>query len=543
MKKKRFKSALALIATLTLFLTACGQSGTQTSKSGNVKISGVNEFPIVEEPVTLSIFGGKSAVVEDFATNEFTQWYEEKTGVKIKWDLVSGDARQALNLQIASDDYSDIIYNFSLARSEQAAYYNQGVIIDLTELVDEHGYYIKKMLADDPDYEKQLKHTDNKILGIPTIKRDFSAEAPDKMWVYKPWMDKLGAKMPETTDEFYELLKRFKTEDLNGNGKADEVPLAARNARGNSVGIDMYLMNAFTTWTRYGFYNDNGKAVFAPITDEAKEGIRFLRKLYKEGLLHSESFVMNRAQMTSLAENDTPILGAAPGKWSSQFTVAGASSGRVNEYVAIPPLKGPSGRQQTLASGVDAGVTAFHITSDCENPEVAIKWLDWFYSEEGYMKAQAADGLRVAKEGELGLDGKQAKYALDTIENATVGEEVQNKNWLIAAMGYWPMTNYISLCDNTIDRPRQEITYQAYKLYEPYTVKNVGIHDFPVPSELSAAYLEYRTNITNAIDSGFASFIIGEKDIDKDWDAYVQRFYDLGLRDYQKIIQDYLDTI
>ena len=42
---------------------------------------------------------------------------------------------------------------FGFSRSEQAAYYNQGVFIDLTDLVEEHGYYIKEMFEKEPIVE------------------------------------------------------------------------------------------------------------------------------------------------------------------------------------------------------------------------------------------------------------------------------------------------------------------------------------------------------------------------------------------------------
>ena len=41
------------------------------------------------------------------------------------------------------------------------------------------------------------------------------------------WLEALGVtELPTTTEGFYELLKRFKTEDPNGNGEADEIPLS-----------------------------------------------------------------------------------------------------------------------------------------------------------------------------------------------------------------------------------------------------------------------------------------------------------------------------
>lgn len=543
MRGKKLRQLGALTLAVTLLLAGCGgdKDAEKTSKS-SIPVSGVNEFPIVEEPVTLSIFCEKSASVADIETNEFVKWYEDKTNVHIDWNLITGDVRQAINLQIASEDYSDIFLGFGFARSEQAAYYDQGVFIDLTDLVDEHGYYIKKVFEEIPEMEPGLRHSYDKILGLCGSKGNFEGRTPNKMWVYEPWMKKLGAEIPQTTDEFYELLKRFKTEDPNGNGKADEIPLAARNNRGGEIGLDLFLMNSFLTWGKYGFtIDENGDAVFAPIQDEAREGIRYMRKLYKEGLIHPDSFIMDRARVTALGENEVPILGAATGRWTSQFTVAGAPSNRTNEFVAIPPLEGPKGVRQSIGSAGGYGTTSFSVTSACEYPEVAIKWVDWFFSEDAYLK-NAADGFREAKEGEIGLDGKPARFAIDEVKKDTNSGTVQNRTWSSGSF-YWPYENTIAVKDNTIDAVRLQNSYKAYEMYEPYKVDDTTVVDFPVPTDKAEEYLEYRANFIAAIDSGFVGFIIGEKDIDKDWDAYVQNFYDLGLEGYTKIVQDWLDTL
>ncbi|MGN1059528.1 MAG: extracellular solute-binding protein, partial [Clostridia bacterium] len=460
------RACLAVVATAML-LSACGGGGTATGGSkGSVAVSGVNEFPITEEPTTLRIFMEKPTNVENVETNDFTKWYEEKTNVKVQWDLISGDTRQAINLKLASDDYSDVWLGFSFAVSEQSAYYDQGAFIDISDLVDKHGYYIKEMFADDPKIEKALRHTDNLLLGLPNLIQDFSAQASNKMWIYKPWMDKLGLSIPTTTDEFYNVLKAFKEKDPNGNGQADEVPLAARNNRGGQIGLDMFLMNCFTDWGKYGLVNDNGKATFCAITEEAKEGIRYMRKLYQEGLIHPDSFVMYRARVTALAENEVPILGAATGMWTTQFTAAG-SSNRMNEYVAVPPLKSATGQPRTQGSRGNYSLTFYSITSSCENPEVAIKWIDWFYSQEGYLKARAEAGTRQANEGELGLDGQQAVLAIDKIEGASAFDSVQNEKWPFIP-GYISRTDSIKTAYHTDDATRQKNAYAAYEMYKPF---------------------------------------------------------------------------
>ena len=44
--------------------------------------------------------------------------------------------------------------------------------------------------------------------------------------IYQPWLDALNLEMPETTEELYNVLVAFKTQDPNGNGEADEIPMS-----------------------------------------------------------------------------------------------------------------------------------------------------------------------------------------------------------------------------------------------------------------------------------------------------------------------------
>ncbi len=65
-----------------------------------------------------------------------------------------------------------------------------------------------------------------------------------KLWIYKPWLDKLGLKMPETTEELYQVLKAFKEQDPNGNGQADELPLStSKIGDGWNNSFDLYFMD------------------------------------------------------------------------------------------------------------------------------------------------------------------------------------------------------------------------------------------------------------------------------------------------------------
>lgn len=544
MKTKTLKRKMALVLALVIslgVLSAGCSNNSKTSTSGTVAVSGKNEFPITAEPVTLRIFAPKSIYMDDLATNEFTKWFEEKTGVKVEMDYVSGDTRQAINLKIASGDYGDIFMGFSFSKSEQMSYYKQGVFADMTQLVKDHGYYINEMLEENPGYEEEMK-LGGKILGLPNATVDYSAVYSYVMWVYEPWLKKLNMDMPKTTDDFYEMLKAFRDNDLNGNGKKDEIPLAGRSLLGNPVGVDTYLLNAFGPYTTFGLWNDNGKAIFTSNTDEFKEGLIYMRKLYSEGLLHMDSFIMDRARIMSLAENETPILGAAPAKWTTQFTVAGSPTKRSEEYVAIAPLEGPNGTRQTLESISGLGLSAFNITSTCKYPEVAMKWIDWFYSKEAYLKTIAPIGTREAKDGELGLDGEQALFAVDTVESDLPANQLQNERWLSYTPSYSPIEYSVKTAYNTADKVRSQNAYKAYALYKPYGT-NAAMVDFPVPDESAAEYLELRNAIATEVQSAIAAFVVGERSIENDWDDYVKRLEQLNVKRYVEIAQEYLDTL
>lgn len=537
MKKTRF---LALALCTLLLVSGCGDL-TSKKTSSNIEISGVNEFPITKEPVTLSIFTPQSMYIENFETNEFTKEYEEKTGVHIEWHVATGDQRQAANLMLASGDYADIFMDYIITKSEQLGFAEQGVFIDISDYIDEHGYYIKKMFDEKPEYRK-LTAIGDAIYGLPQVIESYRDVYKNMMWVYEPWLEKLNLDMPETTDDFYNLLKAFKEQDPNGNGKADEIPLAALGVK-HWQGIEPYLMSAFLPVGSERYYVENGEVKYAAVQPEYREGLRFIKKLYDEGLLYSDSFIMDRTQMMSIGENETVILGCGPGQTPQTFSISNGQGKRFPEYCAIPPLKGPKGVQATVKEP-PLFYTHFSVTSACEHPEVAIKWVDWFYSEEGYRKTQGSSNYitREAKEGELGVDGKQALWTMEKIaqSNTTSTGIAQNKNWQNFGVFYRKWDQIVKLCSpsNSKIDPKGNL-WEAYETYSKYEVDNF-LGDMAVSSKDLDAYTDFRTAM-DEVEISFAAFVTGELDIDKDWDDYVKRVNDMGLAKYTKILQKVYD--
>ena len=83
------------------------------------------------------------AIVEEFPTNTFTQWYSERTGINLRlWHRATpNEDREVLNLTIASGDLPDIIVGFTVDPSTLALFGPQGLFLPLSGLIEEHGHY------------------------------------------------------------------------------------------------------------------------------------------------------------------------------------------------------------------------------------------------------------------------------------------------------------------------------------------------------------------------------------------------------------------
>lgn len=543
MKKKIVALLLAMICAVSLVITGCGGSK-ETGAKKNIDVSARNEFPIVEEKVELTVFAPKSTFIEDFETNEFTKYFEELTNVKIKWEIASGDAKQALNLKLASGDYPDVILGFGFTKAQQLIYgQEQGILLDIKDYIDEHGYYVNDMFESRPDIKEDLT-INGAIYGLPKVEESPYGVYPNCMWVYKPWMEKLGAELPTTTDEFYELLKRFRDEDPNGNGKKDEIAMLGRGV-GGSAGLEPYFMNSFVSTGNDRLSLIDGKVFFSANTDEYREGLRYLNKLYEEDLLYEDSFVADRTALTSIGENDVPILGGGVGLWAGYFTINGSESRRIWDYVSVPPLKGPDGFVQSVEASTDRGDSVqFVVTSTCEYPEVAVKWIDWFFNEENRIKAHNKEGFRKANEGEIGIDGTQALWAQDPVAPGSAGVgTIQNKGWTNFGVFYKPLEMDLKTALNDeYTRVVSENRYEAYKQHLEYG-KYVNLPSLLMNSEDAALYSDYKTTINNLVDNAFAEFVTGVRDIDsdKEWNNYVKSLNDAGLKDYLKIVKKYAE--
>jgi putative aldouronate transport system substrate-binding protein len=520
------------------------------------KLSAPGSFPVVDRKVTITVAvpapTDSTTILEE---NAFTRAYEAKTNIHIDWQLIPGaNFKEKINLMLASGDLPDVIDTGvgaanRLDKMDEAQIGAQGLIIPLNKLIETQSVWFKKALAEQEGLREYITAPDGNIYALPNIADEYHTTYPQKLWINTAWLKKLGLEMPRTTEDLYKVLKAFKERDPNGNGKADEIPLSTCKA-GSNVELDGFLMNPFT-YSPGGdrLWIDGGKVTFSAATPGYKEGLKYIARLYREGLINRESFTQDQKTQVSVNESgDAPTIGAFPSLhlgYGANLT----ASPRWQQYDSVPPLVGPSGKAiATIQPYANKYITGMYsITSACKNPEVAFRLVDWMYSEEGTIAAMVGEEGKAwvkAKAGEKGLTGKQAKWTQLTLD--TTKKENQNGAWGQLFPNYRPASYSVAWAfpqdpyDPTVSpmTGRMRVFYRATEAHEKVAQK--------VGAALPGLYYSaadigdialLKTTIKDYVDENLVRFVTGDKDVDKDWDAYISQLKKLGLDRYLGIIQ------
>ena len=519
--------------------------GKDTGTSTAFELSAPGTFPITSEKVTLSFFAVQDPRVENIeTTNWYTQYLEDKTNVHIEWELVpQAGVNEKRQLMLASGDYPDVLYGVSVTKEELSKHGAQGDFIAIGDLIDKHCVELKKIFAKYPGTKEAITAPDGNIYAMPYINQCYHCSMSQKMWINRFWLENLGLDMPTTTEEFYQVLKAFKEKDPNRNGKQDEIPLSGSINNWNALPYD-FLMNAF-------IYNDgsirltlkNGKYDFAANKAEWREGLRYVRRLYKDGLLDPASFTQDQAQLQRLGMNPEVILGATGGGYSGSLIIRNDPAQRERLYTFVPPLKGPAGNRTTAYYPQDPAVSNFTVTKACQNPEVAIKWADLRYTyEEGTNLNYGERGVNWdwAEAGEVGLNGKPAVW-----KQLTPLVNPQSVTWYM-----WGIFNYdadwrfglsVEKDADPYDPKNVELLlYLATSEHEKYKPKESPPNIW-MTKDVSQEVAQLRTQISEYVSESAAQFIVGNKDIETGWEAYVKEFETLGLKRLLEIYQSEFD--
>ena len=513
---------------------------TAGSSAPKEKLNPPGEYPIVNEPVTLSIYTASTDIGDQFEydLNPFTKWATDKTGISFTFTVVNAaDAQEKLRLMMTAGDYPDILFRSGFSLSEQQLYGSQGLLRPLNKLIDTYCKNIPKMFEEYPVAKEMYTLNDGNMYDIPSVNECYHCAVTQKMWVYQPWLDALKLKLPTTTEEFYDMLVQFKDKDPNGNGKKDEIALAC-SPKGWDTSLEGFLMQPFS---KTDVYVDKGKVKVGYNSDGWREGLRYLHKLYAEGLVAPESLTQDDVQLSQLGSvPGDHILGAAPGGYQGCYTTLSEETDW-QKWVTIPALKGPSGRRECKYDNVQNFYSSFSITKKCKNPEAAIRFADFLVEPETSLRntlgVLGEDWEWISDASQLGINGKPALY------KQNVALAAKNRSW--NQIGLTCRTSDLRLGTLATKESEMEVILYAESKnnYYPYVPADDEILPMLIYNEADAAELAmYEAAVKEYVQEMTARFITGESIIDKDWANYLSELDNAGLQRMLTIYQKAYDS-
>lgn len=212
----------------------------------------------------------------------------------------------------------------------------------------------------------------------------------------------------------------------------------------------------------------------------------------------------------------------------------------------MAPIEGPDGTRISYITpnpGVSSG--AFMITDKCEDPAALLKWIDFFYSETGDLCSQygAEEGVDwvLNPEGKVGLNGEPALYEVLNLYT----NETQNHDWQDIGIRVAPESYRLGQAvDPDVDvhsaEGLEKLLYDASaELYAPYAdnADIVQFDELKLTDEESTNISVLTVEVAKVIEENSVAFMTGAKDIDAEWDGYVQAVQNAGLEDLMAIYE------
>lgn len=514
--------AMAIFLSL---LMAC--SGIETQEVKDPEDDNFNQtgMPIVDDPVTLKFMTGQSSLTaQDY--NDVLVWeeYEKKTNIHIDWGLTPNEELDTkIMLDLVTGEHPEAYYATGLPVNSIYEYGQHGTLLKLNDFIDDYMPNLKQILETYPDIKKGITFPDGGIYSLPTIHDpEFtSLLSNNKPFIKKEWLEKLDMDIPETTDAYYDYLKAVKETDLSDNNKGDEVPFSAMNINH----LYNYLKGSFGIGNRGSHHQhidvdpETDELRFFPMTDEYKQLVEYMNKLYTEELIDDRIYTMDDNKF--LTEGSQGLYG------STILPNADSRLGLDDEYVGMPALEGPNGEKSwNFIKSPLSNMSGFMLTDKNENIAATLRWMDYFYGDEGarlFFMGIEDETYEVAEDGTY-------KYVDDLTDEEDLSLDHRLSPYFTYIGGGYAGLMLEKYFNGDAGRPS---SIAATEKLEPDMIDEVWLPFTYTDDELSEL-ANIQVDIDKYVDEMRAKLIVGQESFDE-WDAYLAEFEKMELDKYMEI--------
>ncbi|MBO1004820.1 ABC transporter substrate-binding protein [Pseudogracilibacillus auburnensis] len=535
---------------LALIVTGCSSSNNKGNNAGGeVDMATLPEPGDFEKEIPLELSGSFTrGKVQDGSYVQ--KRLEEQFNVKIKNVKMDTWNADQTNLKIASADLPDT-FAFTSGGQTAQELYDSGLTRTIPkEMLQKYAPRYWKMLEEhQPGPIMNLKEgTEDQYLQLiaqyahvdgltwaPTLRLD--------------WLENLGIKAPGETEqvgpsggrekiffteetytieELEEILKAFTFDDPDGNGKNDTYGLLPYN---NNMNWAQTLLGAFGLGLTYNMQED-GKLVTTEISQQYKEFLKLMAKWYDMGIIDPEFTTLD--EQTAWEKYKQGKIGyfiAQPAYIAMDDWARGRAPQNIVEdkdstakVLAMAPEIGPHGQGVKSYIPVVNLSDAFYISKDVTDEQLAriLQVFDYInFDNEARWTLYGEIGEHSDWEGEPEKSAIKVRPEWD-LEEGNSGFWAYNFRTYDEERMQWFTSEYTMKLKNEF-YAREDVKEKM--LIEPYR------WDLLNETKLKELDKRYSGQLNTIVDEFRMKAIVGEVDIDKEWDKYVESYLNNGGRE------------
>lgn len=522
--KKNFLKLFCCLLALTILFCSCGPKSTNKDVDLSKEFG---DYPL-ESDTTLTYWvelnGNVSATATNLAETPFAKELEKRTGVKVEYlHPAMGQTAEAFSLMLASGELPDIIeYNWSAIPGGASGAIDDEIVVELNPYMEKYAPNLTAFLKENADINNSVKTDAGQYYCFPFIRSDKSLLMSNGPVVRTDWLKDLGMEYPASVEEWEDMLTKFK--DIKGA----TIPLTITK---NDIGLLIRLCVATNS-----LYVDDGKIKYGPMEPEFKEALVTLNRWYEKGLL-DKNFVSTDGTM-----QDSNMLN---GKSGATFASGGSGIGRwldtmgSNSSFDLTGVKYPGSTKEEntrflpYADNYPGGGSAT-ITTACKNIPLAVKYLDYGYSQDGtVLNNFGIEGESFVWENEY------PKYT-DLVTKNTEGLSMSQ------AMGKYMRSNYLGpfvqdkkYIEQYYAYPQQKEALNNWLLGFEESKAN-KLPKVSLTVEESSEYSVISTEIQKYLSTMISSYISGIESFD-DFDKFISTLKNMKVDRMIEIYQNAYD--
>lgn len=392
--RKSLKKVTSLLLASAVVLSGCSTSSTSTqvkdstiadnTKSvneatveSNVEVTEAVESVVNDDPITVVLMdkGRCSAEEGNMANNRWTEYINENSGVNVEFiPVVRDNFEENLNMLLASGTIPDIIFTYEATYVQQLI--DQGLIQPIDGLLEQYSDDCKSYLEENPDLVNYLTF-DGELYAMSNKR---SSIIDQGMWIRQDWLDAVGMDIPTNEEEFLNVCRAFNEAKLGGD---DTVALSTMTYLWDYFS-PMYA--AHDLW----YVNEDGKVEYGILTDRFASATSLLRTCYEEGLISKEFATDTDSAIATqnwVAGNSGILLYKASPVLMKELLENDPEA----NPIPLAPFETSFGNNALHHSEMNSGFVM--ISSQCENPEATVKYLDWLLSDGWFTLSNGLEGI------------------------------------------------------------------------------------------------------------------------------------------------------